>query len=160
MRLNTRVMAAGISVGLIGLVAFVLTRGGATTRRGPSTTVTHLGPRTGQPAQPQSRSTPQLADQPKAKARWETADVRAGIVVYADNGGRPANADDIPIGKRVLVACVAQNNSGIASINAFYLIASPPWRGLFASANQFANGVPVGETTNAGQLDTKVKPCR
>jgi hypothetical protein len=104
-------------------------------------------------------SVPTLAAQAKLKPRYEVGDVRAGIRVYRDNQGTPANASDIPIGQEVLVVCRAENYSGIGTINYFYLLATPPWRGLFASANQFANGQPVGVTTNAGELDPHVKPC-
>jgi hypothetical protein len=103
---------------------------------------------------------PKLADQNNSAFRTEVADVRKGIVVYRDLRASAANAPDIPIGKRVLVACKAPNRSGITTINAFYLIATPPWRGLLASANQFANGAPVGVTTNADPIDKKVKNCR
>lgn len=106
-----------------------------------------------------TRTAPTLAAQHKLKPRTEIADVRAGIVVYLDNRATSASAPNIPIGKRVIVVCKAPNYSGITSINYFYLLDTSPWRGLFASANQFANGAPVGVTTNAGEVDRKVQNC-
>lgn len=111
-------------------------------------------------APPPSSSIPKIAEQDGLKPRREVADVRKGIVVYTDNLGTRAKAIDIPIGKRVVVVCHAPNYSGSGTINAFYLIATPPWRGLFASANQFANGAPVGVTTDASPIDPEVHACR
>lgn len=90
----------------------------------------------------------------------ERAGVRAGIAVYSDVRGTGADVRSIPFGQRVTVVCVAPNESGISTINAFYLISTPPWRGRFASANQFLNGTRLGETTNAGQLNPDVQKCR
>ncbi len=101
-----------------------------------------------------------LADQKNLKPVRETAGVRSGVAVYSDNRGRGAEVRSIPFGKRVTVVCVAPNEAGIASINAFYLLDTPPWSGLFASANQFLNGTKLGETTNEGQLNPAVQKCR
>lgn len=107
-----------------------------------------------------SNGAPTLAAESGLKPRTEIADVRAGIVLYEDNLGKGSDLPNIPIGKAVSVVCVAPNFSGISSINSFYLISSAPWRGKFASANQFANGAPVGATTNAKNVDPQLKRCR
>lgn len=124
-------------------------------RGGLSRTPCMMQPSSGAPP----RSSPTIAGQGQVKPRTEVADVRAGIVLYRDIHGTPANAADIPIGKRVLVICKAPNHSGIASINLFYLIATSPWRDLFASANQFANGAAVGVTTNSDPVDPRLRNC-
>jgi hypothetical protein len=103
---------------------------------------------------------PKLADQTRLKRHRETADVRAGIALYRDARGTQADARSIPIGTVVTVVCQTPNHSGIASINAFYLLETSPWKGLLASANQFANGAPVGVTTNSNAIDASVEPCR
>lgn len=137
------VVAAGVAVAVIVSVG-----GGAGKGRG-----------NGSGTVPRS-SVPTLREQTGLPARREIADVRAGIAVYSDNFGTGANRADIPIGRGVTVVCVASNYSDITSINSFYLVATPPWRGLFASANQFANGAPVGVTTNSDPVDPHLRKCR
>ena len=59
----------------------------------------------------------------------------------------------IPFGTQVLVKCWAPNESGMARINAFYLIETSPWSGEYAPANTFHNA----DTSAA--LDPQVPKC-
>jgi hypothetical protein len=91
--------------------------------------------------------------------RLEIGDVRSGIRVYAGPSSTTNDLPDIPFGRRVKVLCGAPNFTGMASVNALYLVATPPWRGLFASANEFANGATLGVSTNNDPIDLKVPAC-
>jgi hypothetical protein len=64
--------------------------------------------------------------------------------------GGPAS---IPFGTQVLVKCWAPNESGMTSINAFYLVETSPWVGEYAPANTFLNA------DTSGALDTQVPRC-
>jgi hypothetical protein len=59
----------------------------------------------------------------------------------------------IPFETHVMVKCWARNESGMGSINAFYLVETPPWAGEYAPANTFLNA----DTT--GSLDPDVPQC-
>ncbi len=59
----------------------------------------------------------------------------------------------IPFETHVLVKCWARNESGMGSINAFYLVETSPWAGEYAPANTFLNA----DTT--GSLDPDVPQC-
>jgi hypothetical protein len=63
----------------------------------------------------------------------------------------------IPYGTRIQVACFTPNKSGLASINAFYLIKTAPWSGFYAAANAFANGASPGEPSRP--IDPLVPRC-
>ncbi len=89
----------------------------------------------------------------------EIGDLRAGIRVYPASSANPSQLSNIPFGQRVQVVCRASNFTGIPSINALYLIATPPWRGLFAAANQFANGARLGVSTNEDPIDSRLPRC-
>lgn len=88
----------------------------------------------------------------------EIADNRRGVPTFASPAGSASPAGAIPFADHVLVSCVAPNTSGMASVNAFYRIATAPWQGLYAPANTFANGGPLG-VTNAHGIDRNVPPC-
>jgi hypothetical protein len=88
----------------------------------------------------------------------EYADWGPGVQVYADNRATASNAPVIPFNQPVTVACVAQNDSGIVSINAFYRIVSGPWRGTYASCNEFTNG-GARESASDPSIDPRVQPC-
>lgn len=109
-------------------------------RRGPAPTVT---PTT------QRRTYPEIADNEN------------GIPVFSTPDGKVASVKGIPFRRVVQVLCWTSNISGAASVNAWYYVVGPkPWRRVFASANTFANGDPVGITTNVHQIDSKVPKCR
>jgi hypothetical protein len=88
----------------------------------------------------------------------EYADWGGGVQVYADNRGTASDLDAIPFDQAIEASCVAPNNSGIRSINAFYLIGSGPWKGTYASANEFTNGGPR-ETASDPSIDRRVPSC-
>jgi len=88
----------------------------------------------------------------------EIADNRNGVPVFAGPDGSSANASRIPFATKVQVSCHAPNESGMTSVNAFYLIKTPPWRNLYAPADTFANGDPVGEAGSAN-IDPAVPAC-
>ena len=88
----------------------------------------------------------------------EYADWSGGVQVYADNRGTASDLDAIPFNQLVKVSCVARNDSGIKSINAFYLIASGLWKGTYASANEFTNG-GRRETASDPSIDSRVWSC-
>jgi hypothetical protein len=88
----------------------------------------------------------------------EYADLRAGVQVYASNTGEASNLPDIPFNQGVKVTCRAPNNSGIASINSFYLIGSGRWKGAYTSANEFTNGGPLGVASDPW-LDPRIRAC-
>lgn len=88
----------------------------------------------------------------------EVADNRNGVPVFASPAGASSNAPRIPFGTRVLVACFAPNESGIVSINAFYLVRTRPWDNVYAPADTFANGDPLG-MPGSTNIDPAVPAC-
>lgn len=86
------------------------------------------------------------------------ADWYKGVNVYADNQATTSNVRVIPFNQPVEVSCVAPNDSEITSINAFYLLTSGPWKGTYASANEFTNG-GARESAADPAIDSRVKPC-
>jgi hypothetical protein len=85
----------------------------------------------------------------------EKTDNHLGTDVFRDPMG-DAVADgpvSIPFGTQVVVRCWAPNESGMGSINAFYLVETSPWKGEYAPANTFLNA----DTT--GALDPDVPQC-
>jgi hypothetical protein len=95
---------------------------------------------------------------PPAVLVAEYSDWAYGIKVYANNHAASSNDRVIPFNQQVEVSCVASNDSGIASINAFYLIASGVWKGTYASANEFSNGGPPGSASDP-DIDPRVHAC-
>lgn len=152
-------VAAAISAAVMGavLTAFFTNGFGAFAARGRAQSTAHppSATRAGVAHGPSSGALGSEA----GKTFTEIADVRAGLPVFADNKGTPAGVRSIPIGRHVQVLCKAKNYSGESSINFFYLIETPPWRGDYASANSFANGAPVGVTTQADPVDPRVPNC-
>jgi hypothetical protein len=53
------------------------------------------------------------------------------------------------------VECWAPNESGVGSINVFYLVETAPWAGEYAPANTFLNANAPGD----GALDPDVPKC-
>jgi hypothetical protein len=124
----------------------------------------HVVPGSGSPprASAASAATTPSSSSPAAPtptgAVTEIADNRNGVAVFADPTGAAVDAPRIPFATHVQVACVAPNESGIVSINAFYLIETPPWKGVYAPADTFANGDSVG-APGSTNIDPAVTPC-
>lgn len=95
------------------------------------------------------------------KSHREIADYRGGITVYSTAQGLVAPMRAIPFKKAVYVGCwISSAPAQMPSVNAWYLITGPkPWVDVYASANEFANGDPVGVNTNAHTIDHHVLPC-
>jgi hypothetical protein len=60
----------------------------------------------------------------------------------------------IPFATQVWVKCWTPNESGMTSINAFYLVETSPWAGDYAPANTFLNA------DTSGALDPRVPKCQ
>ncbi|MFE9449551.1 hypothetical protein [Streptomyces sp. NPDC006739] len=89
----------------------------------------------------------------------EIADNHNGVPVFANPRGATAAKESIPFNTSVPVSCWTADASGMASVNAFYLIGGGAWKGLYAPANTFANGDPVGEQGGSHDIDPKVPRC-
>ncbi|MGH3185669.1 MAG: hypothetical protein ACRDPY_00805 [Streptosporangiaceae bacterium] len=89
------------------------------------------------------------------KLYTEVTDNHLGTDVFKDPMGDAVTSApiSIPYGTQVLVKCWAPNESGMGSINVFYLIETRPWAGEYAPANTFLNA----DTT--GALDPDVHEC-
>jgi hypothetical protein len=97
---------------------------------------------------------------PSPRTFTETSDNHLGAAVFSSPEGAavPNNIPGrIPYGTHVLVACVAPNLSGMSSVNDFYLVESGQWRSMFAVADSFANGGPMGPNPN--NIDPHVPEC-
>jgi hypothetical protein len=107
-----------------------------------------------------SRGSPST-DSPGAGGRTfsETSANHAGAPVFADARGTTAGKERIPYATAVPVSCWTENASGMASVNAFYVIGGGPWKGLLAPANTFANGDPLGTQGGSHDIDPKVPQC-
>jgi hypothetical protein len=81
-----------------------------------------------------------------------------GVQVYANNQAAASNAPTIRLNQAVHVTCVAPNDSGIPSINAFYRIVSGPWSGTYASCNEFTNGGPLDSASDPA-IDPRIPHC-
>jgi hypothetical protein len=90
------------------------------------------------------------------KLRREKADNHLNTDVFRDPEGDAVTRGPafIRYGTWVLVKCWAPNKSTMGSINDFYLVETPPWRGEYAPANTFLNG------DTAGARDPDVPKCR
>jgi hypothetical protein len=97
-------------------------------------------------------SSPRLS---QGKLHWEMTDNRLGTDVFRDPMGDVVMSGpvSIPYHTWILVKCWAPNDSGMGSINVFYLVETPPWAGEYAPANTFLNA----DTT--GALDPNVRQC-
>jgi hypothetical protein len=85
----------------------------------------------------------------------EVTDNHLGTDVFGDPRGDAVTSGpaSIPFGTRVSVECWMPNESGMGSINAFYLVKTDPWVGEYAPANTFLNA------DTAGSLDPDVPMC-
>lgn len=94
----------------------------------------------------------------------EVTDNQLGTPVFGQpNGAAPPNdvPQSIPYNTAVQVACYVPNNAGnFSSINDYYKIVGGTWNGLWAPANTFANGEPVGPNQPEVSLDKNVPMCR
>jgi len=92
---------------------------------------------------------------PQSKLYTELAYNHLGTDVFQDPMGDAVTSGPvfIPFGTEVKVKCWAPNKSSMGSINAFYLVETPPWAGKYAPANTFLNA----DTT--GTLDPHVPEC-
>jgi len=92
----------------------------------------------------------------------EIVDNHAGTRLYADpRGDLPSTrVGPIAFGVKVVVQCRAPNMSGMGSVTAFYLIASPSeYQGLYAVSDTFANGDPLGDPNGMTNVDPAVPLC-
>lgn len=64
----------------------------------------------------------------------------------------------IPYETKVEVSCFAEDKSGMASVNGFYLIATGEWKDDYVVANTMTNGGAIGDRTSPGR-DPRVKTC-
>lgn len=97
---------------------------------------------------------------PSNKTFPERSDNHLGVAVFSSPEGAPTPSNvpaRIPYGTRVQVGCVAPNESGMSSVNAFYLVEGGKWDGMFAVADSFANGGPMGP--NPDNIDHRVPDC-
>ncbi len=103
---------------------------------------------------------------PDGRLYVETADNHRGTDLFSSpKGGAVPNGvpGEIQYGTEVLVKCFAPNESGMSSINDFYLIMGgvngrlKGIRGTYAPANTFANGGPMGN--NPYTIDQRVPQC-
>lgn len=97
---------------------------------------------------------------PSNKTFTEISDNHLGVAVFSapDGAAVPNNVPGrISYGTRVQVACFAPNLSGMSSVNDFYLVEGGKWDGMFAVADSFANGGPMGP--NSDNIDPKVPEC-
>jgi hypothetical protein len=78
-----------------------------------------------------------------------------GTKVFSDpTGGAVTHGPvSIPFGTQVLVKCWSPNESGMKSINVFYLVETSPWKGEYAPANTFLNA------DTSGARDPDVPEC-
>jgi class 3 adenylate cyclase len=151
------VVAAAIVTALGTVLAALIARSpDAAARQPPPTTsvVTSIPTTT-----PSTTSSTVAPTNTVSGSHTETADNRLGIQTFADNLGTPSGKPVLPFAAQVQVDCYSPNNSGMASINAFYHIVGPtPWQNTYAPANTFANGDPLG-VAGSTQIDTAVPRC-
>jgi hypothetical protein len=91
----------------------------------------------------------------------ESADNLKGSPVFASPRGEAVRGvpTRMPFGTRVLVACQAPNRDrALASVSAFYLIASGRWKGDYVVSDTMTNGGPLGNT-NTPNVDRSVPRC-
>lgn len=89
----------------------------------------------------------------------EVAGNRNGSKLFADPSATPAAGGGVlPYLTQVRVTCKAPNGSQLRNTTHFYRIWSRPWRGLYAPADTFANGDPIG-TPGPTVVDPAVPDC-
>lgn len=111
-------------------------------------------------AAPSTGATTSAATAAPSGQHDEIADNQLGTPVFSSPlGGAAPNGvrGRIPYDTHVMVECYAQNESGMSSINVFYKIVGGEWNGLYAPANTFANGGPMGP--NGNNIDPNVGQC-
>jgi hypothetical protein len=91
-------------------------------------------------------------------AEW--SDNRKGSPVFASPKAESVKGEPtrIPYGEEVLVSCWAENESGISSITAFYLIASGTWQGDYVVTDTMTNGGKIG-SEDSESVDPEVSEC-
>jgi hypothetical protein len=92
------------------------------------------------------------------------------VVEWSDNtGGSPVFNDPmgsaiegkptrIPYGTKVVVSCLAKNESGMRSVSGFYRIASGEWQGDYVVTDTMTNGGKVGDAETPA-VDERVQKC-
>jgi hypothetical protein len=143
-RMSTQVKVALIGAGAV-IAAAAITAIATLSSGGHST----ASPPTAQTTPPGSSATP------SGKLYAEETYNRRGTDVFSDPMGDAVTSGPgaIPFETHVMVKCWARNESGMGSINAFYLVETSPWAGEYAPANTFLNA----DTT--GSLDPDVPQC-
>lgn len=158
---RVRKLAGGAAVALavlLGSLAFFLHGGGAANGQSGSGASQGSGPST----TPIASATPIASGAALAvsSVHREQADNRSGTPLFSDIVGTQADGGGrIPFGTWVDVSCYAPNGTGDASINALYYITDGAYKGLYAPANTFANGDPVGVSGGTHDIDATVPPC-
>lgn len=105
-------------------------------------------------------SSTRVRRRPTIGMHWEITDNRLGTQVFSDPQGDAVQSNQlIPFDTQVLVKCWASNQSGMGSINSFYLVETSPWTGDYAPANTFANGDPIGKPGSTA-IDARVLECK
>ncbi|SED31314.1 hypothetical protein SAMN04489727_7362 [Amycolatopsis tolypomycina] len=154
-RISVTISAAIITGGATVVAAVIMSSGNL--GRTQQSTGTPAASSSAQAAS--SSSTPTRPPSTSPAGRWtEVAANRRGVPTFADTSGAAASAGSIPYGTAVEVSCVAPNISGMSSVNAFYRIETAPWQGLYAPANTFANGDPLG-SSGTHDIDPAVPKC-
>ena len=147
-------IAGGITAALISTFGG---DGGQSDNAGPSQTTT-VAPPDGSSQPPTSQSEPETITSEPGQLWTEVAANHRGTPTFSDNSGAASDRGSIPFGTEVQVKCVAENLSGMASINAFYVISGGTWDGTYAPANTFANGDVLG-SNGSTDVDPNVPPC-
>lgn len=158
-----------VTVGMVAFAAIVVVAalvGVAYASWHHVTVAVPLDPQTTSPPSPKQSSLaptatatmPSPSSTTTARTYAEIADNHRGIPVFANDQGAASNAPSIPFGTPVQVLCWAPNDSGMSSINSFYLIADGTWAGTYASANTFANGDSLGGAGSTA-IDPAVPKC-
>jgi hypothetical protein len=158
-RLELALVTAVLIVMPIGGAAIVTTLGEGTRATPAASADTAPSPsmsaRVTEPGPPVSGSIPATELVPPGT---EIASGHPGSPAFTDPRLDAATVSSIPFGTRVQVACFTLNESRTGGMSVFYLIETPPWNGLFAPANTFANGNPAG-AAGAASIDPKVVQC-
>jgi hypothetical protein len=155
---NARAVVAGAVIAAVAAIAAALisTYGHQSTPNN----LQSLGQTSGQPdsrssSQSTARGSTQSSRRLTGQLYKEETDNHLGTDVFRDSMGDAVTSGpvSIPFGTQVLVKCWSPNRSSMGSINAFYLVETPPWAGDYAPANTFLNA------DTSGALDPKVPEC-
>jgi CRP/FNR family transcriptional regulator, cyclic AMP receptor protein len=146
-----------ITVALIGAVATIAAATITAMADGNSGASKTLGSTSSDASAPPSTSASATASPTGSSGKFysEETDNHLGTDVFRDPMGDAVISGpiSIPFGTYVRVKCWAPNESGMGSINAFYLIETSPWAGEYAPANTFLNA------DTSGSLDPHVPEC-